>query len=200
MHYNFIEIGTSDIETLIESTVDQRGLCVEPIQLYLDRLPNNSLVTKVCAAISDEEGIAPVYWVHPDNIQRYGLPNWIRGCNSIEAPHPTTVRVLDEQNLSGLLQKTYCRKITWTQLVEEQNVSSVDYVKIDTEGHDWHIVSSILTGGVRPEQISFEYNTILADQNKMDTVIGHLRESGYVEFPSPKPVYDGDRFFRLSNT
>ena len=37
-HYDFIEIGTSDFDTLIESSDDNVvGLSIEPIKYYLDR-------------------------------------------------------------------------------------------------------------------------------------------------------------------
>ena len=42
MHYDFIEIGTSDFDTLIENAKDTDiGLSVDPMQIYLDKLPDN---------------------------------------------------------------------------------------------------------------------------------------------------------------
>ena len=39
--YDFIEIGTSDFQTLIEEASDEAiGLSVEPISYYLNKLPN----------------------------------------------------------------------------------------------------------------------------------------------------------------
>ena len=38
-HYDFIEIGTSDFDTLIEtSNNDTVGISIEPIKYYLDNL------------------------------------------------------------------------------------------------------------------------------------------------------------------
>ena len=46
MHYNFIEIGTSDFRTIAETaTNDKTGLCVEPLKHYLDALPNKDNIT-----------------------------------------------------------------------------------------------------------------------------------------------------------
>ena len=40
MIYDFVEIGTSDFNTLLQSSKDQRGLSIEPLKIYLDKLPN----------------------------------------------------------------------------------------------------------------------------------------------------------------
>jgi len=41
MFLDFIEIGTSDFNTLIQAAgPNTRGLSIDPISLYIDRLPN----------------------------------------------------------------------------------------------------------------------------------------------------------------
>ena len=50
---DFLEIGTSDFDTCIEHASDTtKGISVEPIKFYIDRLPNPKNVKKVNAAIS----------------------------------------------------------------------------------------------------------------------------------------------------
>lgn len=47
---DFIEIGTSDFETLIQTCDDNTyGLSIEPIKKYIDRLPNRPNVVKINA-------------------------------------------------------------------------------------------------------------------------------------------------------
>ncbi len=66
------------------------------------------------------------------------MPGWVRGCNSINKPHPSIQNLLREQHDSVIsIQKVKC--ITWDTLINEFNVSSIDFLKIDTEGHD-HII------------------------------------------------------------
>ena len=75
MKYNFIEIGTSDFRTLIQTCDDEaKGLSVEPLQYYLNRLPNKKNVTKVNYAISNKEDLIDIYYVSPDNIKKFNLP------------------------------------------------------------------------------------------------------------------------------
>jgi hypothetical protein len=73
-HYDFVEIGTSDFDTLIqicdENTV---GISVEPIKYYLDRLPNKSNVIKLQSALSTNDGECDVYYISDDDIQKHSL-------------------------------------------------------------------------------------------------------------------------------
>ena len=39
MRLDYIEIGTSDFETLVE-TLDGNGISIEPLSFYLNKLPN----------------------------------------------------------------------------------------------------------------------------------------------------------------
>ena len=39
-----------------------------------------------------------LYLVNKDDIERNNLPEWIRGCNSINNPHPSVVKYLSENN------------------------------------------------------------------------------------------------------
>ena len=46
-HYDFIEIGTSDFDTLIQKCSDDSvGLSIEPLKSHLDRLLNKPNVKK----------------------------------------------------------------------------------------------------------------------------------------------------------
>ena len=95
MHYTFVEIGTSDFETLIQSCSDSDiGLSIDPLKIYLDKLPNKQNVQKINAAISNSDGTISCYYVPDDEIEKYGLPHWVRGCNSIGQYHKTVYELL----------------------------------------------------------------------------------------------------------
>lgn len=180
MKYDFIEIGTSDFYTCVENANDEIGLSIEPLKVYLDKLPDKKNVTKVNCAISTEDTIVDVFYVDPEDIGRYGLPSWLRGCNSIIKPHPSTNDVLVERNLTHLLKTTTCESITWKTLVSRFNVESVEYLKIDTEGHDCFILNNILDSeiGILPKNLRFEHN-ILTDEKLYQETIKRLINVGY---------------------
>ena len=156
VHYNFVEIGTCDYDTLLEwCNEEQIGLSVEPIKIYLDKLPNKSNVIKVNAAITSENKMVDLFYVKPENQDKYNI-SFTKGWGTIIKPHKGHG---DPEKLleSGILTKTTIEGITWKTLCERYNIGSVDWVKIDAEGHDCVIVNSILDySEFLPEKISFE--------------------------------------------
>lgn len=185
-HYDFVEIGTSDFDTLIQSANDTSiGLSVDPLQIYLDRLPSKKNVTKVCAAITGSliGKSIDVFYVEPVDIIKNNFHDWIRGCNSIQSKHPTVSKYLQSLNLENLLQKKTVPMLTVKDLFEIYQVQSVDTLKIDTEGHDCNILSGLLTYCetkplALPDTIYFEANS-LTPTSEIDATLQRLFEFNY---------------------
>lgn len=188
MDYDFVEIGTSDFDTLIQTCPDTAvGLSVDPIQYYLDRLPVKPHVTKVNAAVSDSDGEVTCYYVPEEKIRIHNLPQWVRGCNSIGAPHPTVASVLAHAGLSAdtMVESFTIPKLSMTSLIRQYNIKSIKYLKIDTEGHDCVIlagyIDAVLHGVIPPAQkILFESN-ILTPRATIDATISRLVALGYIQ-------------------
>jgi len=180
-HCDFVEIGTSDFDTLIEmATPETVGISVEPIRYYLERLPNPPGVTKVCAAISAACGYAEVWWLPPDRIEELGFMPDYRGCNSFGKPHPT---VLADLRRRGLDEEEFVVSevpvLTFVDLVRICEIGSIKFLKIDTEGHDCTIIHSLLdAAAVLPETIKFESNT-LTPSGELAATVERLGTSGY---------------------
>lgn len=190
MHYNFIEIGTSDFDTLIQTCEPGTiGLSIEPLKIYLDNLPEVEGVTKLNYAISDFDGEIPVYWIDPETITELNLPDWVRGCNSVNKPHQTVVNLLADLDLSDAYRVDSCPCLTWNTLVENHEISSVDLLKIDTEGHDAIILNQIADSQltVFPKKIIFEKNE-LSNQSLLDRSINKLRSLGYKLMTEPTSI------------
>lgn len=165
--YDFIEVGTSCFDTLIERASNVTvGLSIEPINRYLDMLPNKNRVTKIHAAlISDEDyainGDLDVYYV-PDNvIWEHNLGYFMMGCNSVGKPHDFHVSwypdpakwhatedksTLDTINLMnlGLVKVEKVKCYTYAMLAEEFDIGKVTHLKTDTEGNDGKILKSVM--------------------------------------------------------
>ena len=181
MRFDFIEIGTSDFDTLLETSNNKIGMSIEPLKFYLDSLPNNDKVIKVNCAISDTDFETDIFWISPDDIKKYDLPNWLRGCNSIINPHPSTIIELEKRNLLEIYKKSKCKCITWATLVSVYDITSVERLKIDTEGHDCKIVQSILSSNITlPNEILFE-NNVLTNEDDLNKTMSLLHEKGYYE-------------------
>lgn len=179
MYLDYIEIGTSDFDTLLETT-NLHGISIEPLSIYLDRLPNKENNIKLNAAVSDFDGECDIFYISPEDIIKHNLPNWLRGCNSILKPHPTALSVLNKMGLVNLYQQKKIDVLTWDTLIRTKNIVGVDYLKIDTEGHDSIIIKSILESNtnVLPKKIKFETN-VLTTNNAIIETINLLKDRGY---------------------
>jgi hypothetical protein len=182
MHYDFIEIGTSNFDTELQECDDSAtGLSIEPLQHYLDDLPDKPNVHKVCAALTSYDGYADIYHITPDDIKKHKLSLGAPGCNSLNAPHAGLKKRV--KNYENIVKITKVRAITWNTLIEEYNVSSIGYIKIDTEGHDGIIVSCYLdicenNPSLLANKIVFESN-ILSDADVEKNNLDRLQKLGY---------------------
>ena len=91
MKFDFVEIGTSNFDTLTQQKAGI-GLSVEALNVYLRDLPDNPSVIKVNHAVIDDflvssQPSVPFFFVDPNNIKKYKLPWWIKGCNTAYSPH-----------------------------------------------------------------------------------------------------------------
>lgn len=193
-HMAFVEIGTSDFDTLIEKAgPDTHGLSVEPIGTYLDRLPNKPHVHKLQQAVSDHNGFIYIYYLRPEIIKQLKLPHWIRGCNSVNKPHQTVMQELRKRKIGDAEKLFQVDKVCVTDvatLLAEQNVLSIDLLKLDTEGHDCTILRSLLQACQTnpnwwPRQIKFESNQ-LSDPTEVSAVCDLFARAGY----GVQPGYD----------
>jgi len=185
MFVDCVEIGTCDFDIAVSRDNVRTGLCVEPIQFYLDRIPNKQGVKKINCAISDENGECTIYYVNPEIIGQYQFPDWFRGCNSINAYHPTVYRVIKERGFipEELISHYIVKKKTLYTLLEEQEIINIHLLKIDTEGHDCIILQKYLEdigddNQRLPFQLFFECN-VLTEENRLNRMLEVLYSKGY---------------------
>jgi len=185
-HVDFLEIGCSDFNTAAQLT-QLTGISVEPIPIYLDALPARQGLRKMQVAASNESGVdVDVYWsdskaIEPtceaSFLEAHGMtccfPQWVRGCNqlgsfsedvarAIEHPYDSSPCVMGSRDDDELFHVTPTRVLTVGQILEEQRVASLNFVKVDTEGYDGRIVNSLLDAvgeqsSLRPDHIKYEY-------------------------------------------
>lgn len=179
MDYDFIEIGTSDFATeLQKAKADVKGISVDMIPELLERLPEKKNVKKVCWGISDVRSDCQQFYVDPKDREKHELPKWIDGCGTLERPHPIVSRFLTKRNLLHLIKNRKCEVHTFSDLVQKFKIKSVDYLKIDAEGHDPLIIKSVMESGILPLRIKYEI-THTASEGRSRT-IHLLTKHGYV--------------------
>ncbi len=177
---DFIEIGTSDFRTLIETADDSTvGFSIEPLQTYLDRLPDKNNVEKCCIAISPdgESGLCDVYYIPPSVIDEENLPYWWKGCNSIDYMHPEAIRFKMEHKFV----KSSVPKMPLGQFIEEKKIRRIQLMKIDVEGNDCKILIDYYSYLIKqpkeklPIRIIFEHkHSTNEERNTVATLYGEL--------------------------
>lgn len=159
--YDFIEIGTSNFDTLIQLSDDNtKGISVDAVKYYIDNLPDKSNVKKINVGISNINSFLDVYYIPEKTIENNNLQHWFKGCNCINDYHPLHI----EHNVSHLCEIEKVKVITTYELFYQNNVRNVKYLKIDTEGHDCVILKTLffyikyLPTIFYPNKILFESN------------------------------------------
>lgn len=161
-YYDFIEIGTSDFDTLIEEADNNtKGISIEPLKFYLDRLPSKANVVKYQAAVSDLDGSMDIYYIEEEKIKEHKLPWWVRGSNSVGRPHPFTVQEIGEELYNKLVTIDKVPTVSWKTLIKEFKIKKIKYLKVDTEGYDTVILNAYLDAceknpDLYAEKIKFE--------------------------------------------
>lgn len=180
---DFLEIGTSDFDTLIQKADGTTvGISVEPIKFYLDRLPSPANVEKVNAAISitNTAEDLPLYYIPHQIIKKNKLPKWFRGCNSLGKMHPTIVA----HKVEHLAEVLIVPQIPISIFLESRSIRRIEYLKIDTEGNDTFILRFLFEYLkdkpliFLPRTIKFESN-VLSNENDIKEVIELYLRLGY---------------------
>jgi FkbM family methyltransferase len=184
MFYDYIEIGTSDFNTEIQKKDNKVGISIEPVKYYLDKLPNKNNCIKLNIACSNHNGLCTIYYIPESNIIKYKLPQWVKGCNSINSYHKTVEKLCNNNNLNieEISDNYQVETKKLSTIIENMNVKGIYYLKIDTEGHDCVILkefhNDIVNNDSLPHLILFESN-ILSNKKEIDNIINLFINKGY---------------------
>lgn len=181
MKFDYIDIGTSDFDTSLDIRKEgQTILLVEPIKYYLDKLPNGKDIYKANYAISNNNIGGKMFYIKEEYIKQYGMPSWLRGCNSYGKPHPTVVRFFKELKfpMEQFVSIEEVKSITFNDLIKKFKITSIGFLKIDTEGYDHIILKEVLFQMFNRthkklwiEKIKVEYNQVFENTRAIDILL-----------------------------
>ena len=183
MDLDFLEIGTSNFDTCIQTcSDDQVGISVEPLKFYLDDLPDKPNVKKVHAAITHNKpsNVMNIFYIPADVIDRENLPQWFKGCNKIGNYHPLHIK----HNVKDFVKILETPLLNVDEFMTQYNIKKIKFLKIDTEGHDTVILQGfyefLLKMGVEyyPSKIQFESNEH-APKQTVDRIVKIFTSLGY---------------------
>ena len=169
----FIEIGSCDFGTLNHlADYGWKGIIVEPIKKYLDNIPRKEGIEYVNAAIDNNDGKRIIQtwkdeWINEDPDYR-----GMSGFNQLKE---------NQQGVYDIEVDT----LTASSLLKKYKPPRIDFLKIDTEGHDFIILRQFLQLTLRPKLIKAEWYHF----DKPDIFLELFKNKNYQVYYEKKDLY-----------
>ena len=74
--------------------------------------------------------------------------------------------------------------MTLNELCEKYNVTEVDFLKIDTEGHDYRVLKTIDLNKINVKMIKIEHKHLSSQ-----SIIDHLKEHNFIVWVEEDDIY-----------
>lgn len=153
MFKKILEIGPNCVDTVAHVYPDSEIVMVEPIKEIADRIPKTEKSVVVNMAVSVNPEPIQNFWFIPEkSVTREQLPEWVLTMGSLHKGHPTLIHF----GWDHLLKRRAVQCITVQDLIDRYDLFDVDFIKIDTEGSDYEILTEIFRIGVKPDVVLFE--------------------------------------------
>lgn len=187
VHIDFLQIGAhvgrSPNDHLFSKTMDGKHLIlIEPVPYLFETLKQNyrlraqnNTIDFYNIAISDHDGSLTLYVPSADN-NFSCFPFW---ASQLASTNPDHIKA----HLPDL--KVDCIKVVCTSLnslIRLKNITSIDALYIDTEGHDYDILMAYDLSLVKPKSIQFEnkhMDGIFIKGPKYQELLAHFAAHGY---------------------
>lgn len=181
----FVEVGACDFDTC-EQLIHNgwKGIVIEPVKHYYDKLTKYPQIHYENIAISDQEGESEIHFINPEHIVHENQ-QWLKGISSLEgATGPLSFE--ENQTLTNFQTslKQKVKTFTLNQICEKYDIHEIDFLKIDTEGHDLIVLQSIDLQKVHVKMIKIEHKHL----NK-DDIMDHLKQHNYLCYLEKDDIY-----------
>lgn len=160
-------------------------ILVEPVKEYYTELVKNYEgipgVSFENVAISDKSGTATFYRLGVDPVE-HGYPDWLAQLSSLKEDRMGSLWDRYEQNPEykefylkhRILETVNC--ITFQELAERHNLTSLDFLQMDVEGYEFEILKTI---NFEEFPVRFvNYENVLLHENKVTTE-NFMKQFGY---------------------
>jgi len=186
MPKTIIQIGTytgdSENEAVLKSiNSNDNAILIEPIPYIFEKLkencnkkyPNNNFKF-INKAISSKSGFFEIYTPSINNDFRK-FPNWAKQISSFNKEH------IENHIPELIIEKIIVETTTINEILKEYNISTIDLLQIDTEGHDYEIIMNY-DFKIKPKVIQYEHchtDGVYKTGVKNDEIIEYLKQNGY---------------------
>ena len=177
----FLEIGTCDFDTCLPLAKEGwSGYVVEGDPKYAQAMKTATSEYDVEVsnmAMSDYDGYIRFHTT-------FAEAGWIKGIGTVAANNHLGERLLDADNYSQFIEDTITVPCsTLDTFLTESNIDHLDFMKIDTEGHEMNILGPY-SWRVKPTMIKIEHSHI--DDVRMCNI---LKSQGYMVWTERQDIY-----------
>lgn len=191
MNLDYLEIGSADFD-LVPRPERSTGVTLEPVSAFYQALPVTPNWENVRAAIGDSDRGALVFSLCMEDTKRLGLPEWVRGCNCLDKPHPLVMEELLNRQAVARFIAEYTPVYTLRSFCRSRGIDSISHVKTDTEGGDAGIArqylalieSGILNGPAK----TYQAETAHMEPGEFELISAAFAKFGYRESASQNDV------------
>lgn len=186
-HYNVLKIGANNGQCPNDNLfgkIDGKLRCifVEPVPRLYDQMvkyfdtayPYNNFVY-INKAVSSSVDKIKIYYPSRTNDFKQ-LPWWIDQLSGSNPQH------FSDHGYTVDLDMSYIPTTTVNNICEELKVNTLDYLTVDTEGHDYDILMAVDFNKIKPTFISFEHlhmDGYKTQGEKYKTLLEYLENNGY---------------------
>lgn len=178
-------IGKTDNDFVFNAKFEKKNLLlIEPVPFYFEKLKENYLKEKrnnnifFCNyAVSNTDGFLTLYTPSQKNNFDTNPKKWLNQITSVNKSHLISC---DKNVIIEELQVP-CKRLN--TIIKEYGIKKIEYLVIDTEGHEYEILLDFELSLVKPENIIFEnchMDGFLLKGRRYNELMSHLQKNGYV--------------------
>ena len=179
---NFIEIGSNDYDTFLTSpyfTKNSWGIIAEPVKKYFDNLPRKENVVYLNQALTSHHDGEMKFYQPIENPS----PEWVKSIGSLYPNHPT----LEELGIRDQTFESTVQTISLSTLYDLIPLNKIHFLKLDTEGNDFDILSNWDFDRFQPMHVQFESK--LMSKEQLATICEILHNNKYIVSEGGKKDY-----------
>jgi FkbM family methyltransferase len=196
--YDVIQVGSftgHDANDMVNSLVDgsSRAIFIEPhpeafkllVEGYNSRYPNNSFSFINSACSNEAKESVTLYYPDIPLLSCDTEPSYIAGKVPWFTDQLTSVleNHVSSHHIDVPVKSMNCACTTLTNIVKEFNISELDLLCVDTEGHDYEVLLGLDYNILKPRRIIFEHSHMDGSCKgvgpRYDSIISALTRLGY---------------------
>jgi len=180
----FVEVGACDFDTCEQLIKNGwKGLVIEPVKVYFDRLPKYDSIIYENIAIDSNNGHSIIHYIDPKYITENN--KWEKGISSLLSSGGP-LNLTNNQHIKRYKNpiKQDIQTYTLNRICEKHNIKNIDFLKIDTEGHDLKVLKSIDLNNINVKMIKIEHKHLIAAD-----IISHLKQYNYLVYQENEDIY-----------